>query len=403
MSHYLFVLGRTPELAYGELCSFFPKVTYISTHLSIVEVSDQSLLLSAFQKLGGSIKVARIIDRTNELSPQLLTSYLTDETSQKITFGISGYDGAFSPSTPFLHDMKKMLEDKGMSCRFVSPKKGDTLSSVVITGQHVVELIVGKENGRYMIGKTISVQDFGDWNKRDYGRPQVDPKAGMLPPKVARMIVNIANSSPGRSSSATFRGASFDSWKVKRVLLDPFCGMGTILAEALLTGWNVVGADQSADATSRTKKNLEWLARQYSEVDGSNIQLFISDATHISSHIPKASIDAIVTEPFMGSARKIGNNPINQLSNKQIIEIKNTIKGLEKLYIGCLRDWYRLLKHNGKVVIALPSYNVQGREFFVKKVIDMCENLGYTVEQGPIEYSRPQAVVRRKFYILRKK
>ena len=79
--------------------------------------------------------------------------------------------------------------------------------------------------------------------------------------------------------------------------------------------------------------------------------------------------------------------------------VKNIIKGLEKLYIGCLRDWHKVLKKGGVVVMALPVYNINGKTYFVKKVIDMCEMLGYTTLAGPIEYSRPQAVVKRNFFV----
>ena len=39
----------------------------------------------------------------------------------------------------------------------------------------------------------------------------------------------------------------------------------------------------------------------------------------------------------------------------------------------------------------------------MKNVVDRCEMLGYTTKAGPIEYSRPQAKVRREFYIFEKK
>ncbi len=106
--------------------------------------------------------------------------------------------------------------------------------------------------------------------------------------------------------------------------------------------------------------------------------------------IDAGSIDAIVTEPFMGDTKA------------KPAEVKNIVKGLEKLYIGCLRDWQRVLKDHGIVVIALPKYEINGKTYFVKKVIDMCENLGYTIVAGPIEYSRPQAVVKRAFYVFQK-
>ncbi|MBI4066079.1 methyltransferase domain-containing protein, partial [Candidatus Gottesmanbacteria bacterium] len=182
-----------------------------------------------------------------------------------------------------------------------------------------------------------------------------------------------------------------------RVLLDPFCGMGTILAEALFTGWSVVGSDQSAEVVDKARKNLEWL----SAIPGvaKDWKVFVSDAAHVSDHLMKQSLDAIVTEPFLGEARRI-------MRQKSIVNSKgmnNILKGLEKLYIGCLREWHLVLKPEGKVVIALPEYAIGDTTYVVKNVIDRCENLGYTVSAGPLVYSRPQAVVRRKFFVLTKK
>jgi tRNA G10 N-methylase Trm11 len=115
----------------------------------------------------------------------------------------------------------------------------------------------------------------------------------------------------------------------------------------------------------------------------------VSDAVHVSAAVDASTIDAIVTEPFMGPPK--------------VRDVKNTLKGLEKLYIGCLRDWHTVLKPQGVVMMALPMYELGGRMYFVKKVIDMCETLGYTIVTGPIEYSRPQAIVKRVFYLFQKK
>jgi hypothetical protein len=50
----------------------------------------------------------------------------------------------------------------------------------------------------------------------------------------------------------------------------------------------------------------------------------------------------------------------------------------------------------------MPHFSVNGREFFVKKVIDSCETLGYSIVDGPYSYGRPGATVTRKFYLLKK-
>ncbi len=361
MSAWLFIFGRTQELAFHELATIVdhPIMRLTSDVARVEDPRDRLDPQKLMTRLGGTVKIAREKGIAAALSPEALAPFLLGEDTS-FTFGVSCYGEGIPTDHTLLRRMKETLEAKGIHARYVAPKEGSALSSVVVDKQHVRELIVVRQADGYIVGETVSVQDFEAWNARDYGRPFADPKAGMLPPKVARMAVNLAGHG---------------------VLLDPFCGMGTILTEALLTGWNVYGSDQSAEVVEKSRKNIEWLQR-------GGVTFFVSDATHVSEHIPFGSIDAIVTEPFLGR------------SDIQALNIRNIIKGLEKLYIGCLKDWRKALKHDGKVVIALPEYAVGGKTFFVKNVIDRCENLGYTVTRGPLLYSRPQALVRRKFFVL---
>lgn len=362
MSGYLFIFGNSPHLSQAELSVFFPKHELICP--DVAKVEDDLDVTEWIGRLGGTVKIATIINEFSILDPTSIAEQLHNISTHKLSFGMSSYSKDFRVQTAFLQQVKDKLTAGGLSARFVAPKEGNVLSSVVVAKQELIELVVVGKEGEWFVGQTVEVQDFEEWNRRDYGRPAVDPKAGMLPPKVARMAVNIA------------RGQG-------KTLLDPFCGMGTILGEALLSGWTVIGSDQSTEVIDKTRKNLEWLKLP-------EWKLLVSDATHISEKIPPESVDAIVTEPFMGS------------TDIKFKEIKNTIKGLEKLYIGCLKDWLKILKPGGKVVIALPEYAIGGRTYFVKSAIDRCESLGYTVVVGPIDYSRPQAIVRRKFYVLKK-
>lgn len=374
MSHtYLFVLGRTPDLAYLELRHLLPDAAQILPDIVSVSTNEELVSRTLIQSLGGTVKIAQLIGTTPHLTAMELADFFGKE-GKEIHFGVSGYGTTLPPS--LLTQMKKMLEQKGMHARYASSRHGETLSSVTVDKQHLAELIVVKTPGEYLIGRTEAVQPYEQWGKRDYGRPYADAKSGMLPPKVARMLVNIA----GRPGT----------------LLDPFCGMGTVLSEAYLAGWRVFGSDISAEIVRKATANLEWLTKQRPSKAGEVKKMFVSDAVHVSEVLGSESVDAVVTEPFMGSTN-VANTP-----NADPSEVKNIIKGLEKLYIGCLRDWSKILIPGGIVVIALPEYAVGGRTYFVKKVIDMCENLGYTIDVGPIAYSRPQATVRRMFYVFRR-
>lgn len=402
MNSYLFVFGRTPQLSLLELTSFFPSVTTIGDSLVLVETDTSIDPVDFISKLGGSVKIAQVVSKSSGINPNMVSELLLEQSNKKnITFGVSSYTDELMIGREYLADIKERLIKLGLSVRFVEAKHGETLSSVVIQKQDVVELIIAGKTGEYIIGKTVAIQDFEEWGKRDFGRPFADPKSGMLPPKVARIAVNLAIRAIPASEPGSITNKKLDSRLRGNdiVILDPFCGMGTILGEALLSGCTVIGSDQKTDVVDKAQKNLEWLASMYRYMKSDAWNLFVSEATHVSEKVATESVDAIVTEPFLGNT-ELGDK--RQATSDKQEKVKNAIKGLEKLYVGCLRDWYKVLKPNGKVVIALPEYSFKGRTYFVKKVIDNCEILGYTVIHGPIEYSRPQAVVRRKFYILQK-
>lgn len=369
MSALLFLFGRTPQLSWYELSSRIP-VKAIRCAEDVARVETSLPPDELMEQLGGTVKIARELGRVKTLTAQTIMPFFRGTPE---TFGISVYGDTRPVSVNLLHEIKKRFEERGAHTRYVLSTDA-ALSSVVVAKQKVHELVAVKTEDGYTLAQTVAVQDVEAWGRRDYGRPFADPRRGMLPPKVARMVVNIA----GRGGGAT--------------LFDPFCGVGTILGEAMLTGWRVIGSDQSAEVIEKARKNLEFLRGTAVRLrTAAPYELFVSDATHVSEHVPAHSVDAIVTEPYLGPA-SIEEEKAN-----------NIIKGLEKLYRGCLRDWQHVVKPHGKVVIALPEYVLHGRTYSVKSVLDSCENLGYTVSLGPLTYSRPQAIVRRKFFVLQKR
>ncbi len=47
-------------------------------------------------------------------------------------------------------------------------------------------------------------------------------------------------------------------------ILDPFCGSGTILQEAMLLGFkNIYGSDKDKRAIANSKENINWLKKEY--------------------------------------------------------------------------------------------------------------------------------------------
>jgi len=339
---YLFVLGNAPELAFAELNALVQNTRLISLNLATGDTDlDPKKLM---QILGGTVKIAEILAEDVKL---------TDVISGD--FGISDLTGKINV-TKLSKDIKNETGE-----RFVLPKRGERqLSSVVVAKQKLTEIIIGEG----WMGRTVAVQDFEDWGKRDYGRPEAEGHIGMLPPKVARMMVNI--------------GLPTTDYRLQTVL-DPFCGVGTILAEGMVLGLEVFGSDINENQIKKSKNNLDWLSRTYNLEQG-KFKLFVHDANKISEKVK--GVDAIVTEPVLGVNDRSGN--INE-------------GHLLKLYVDCFSEWRKVLNTGGKVVIALPG--LRENTNLVKTVIDKVKLLGYSLQQGPYEYSRPQAIVRRNICI----
>lgn len=171
-------------------------------------------------------------------------------------------------------------------------------------------------------------------------------------------------------------------------MLDPFCGVGTIIAEGLMVGAKVIGSDGDPLQVQRTQKNLDWLANEYS-VSSSKFKVFKEDARMVSTKVPAGSIDAIVTEPDLGPNVPYTRTPADRVNAR-----------LQELYLACLQDWQKVLTPGGRIVMVLPSQ--EGQNSSVNSVIDKAKIMGYSLVAGAFPYFRPQAIVRRNICIFKK-
>lgn len=383
---HLFLLGSAPKLAAAELDAVLGKTTVsLTQNVYSADVTPEEITLLS-RRLGGTVKILKEIPgiMSQDNLPELTTQVLLAEadTTKSLQFGISLLGAV--PKNPqslifeLTKKIKQILTENGQKARFVLPKAPSTeLSSVVVSKQKISEIVcIFKDDNEIILGQTIWVQDFADWGKRDYGRPEAEGHIGMIPPKVARMMTNLAlkNDDPA-----------------EKTLLDPFCGVGTILSEALILGLSVIGSDSQMEQIHRSEKNLAWVKNEYHLKNGFSIQHKSSES--VSQALKPNSIDFIVTEPDLGPSNE------NFLrSNVGTISLK-----LTALYERSLSDWTKILKKNGLVVMVIPSFNMFGNENSecVKKTIDKAKVMGYSLEAGPYSYFRPQAIVRRNICVFR--
>lgn len=338
MHKYIFILGQSADLASQELVSFLSeedKLEKLSNNFAIVSTKKESTEI--IKNLGGTIKIAKYIESItdiNELNEEKWLEYLNPQLSSenKNYFGFSLYNNKskYKDVSKMAMGLKKTIKSKGLKVRLVTSKE-PILSSVIVAKNKLIgkELVIIFDDNQIHLGLTSNVQDFEFYNKRDAMRPGTDAISGMLPPKVAQMMINLSQA------------------KKNSKLLDPFCGSGTILQEAALMGVKkIYGSDKSQVAIDDSQKNINWLRKEHKIK--SEILIKKADSRHLQQTF-ETDIDCIVSEPYMGNARLI-----------QKTRDKNTLeqikKELQNLYSETFRQFYKVLSINGRVVFVFPIF-----------------------------------------------
>jgi len=389
---YFFILGRIPELSIVELLKFALfhegksfKVKEASEKFIILE-TEQKIDLSFWQKqLGGIVKCGEIIKEIKEFKEEEVKEILLRESGptkvgSKIFFGLSFYfltkKVSFDEIKNYSLSLKKIFREEGISASFILPKEKPFLSTAAIIKSKLLEkgkeLVFLIEKDKILIGQTLSIQSIEEEAALDFLRPHHEIEKGLIPPKLAKILINLA------------------SVRKEEVILDPFCGSGTILGQAFLMGYqHLLGSDQSQKAISQTKENLAWLKEKFGRV--AEIKIFQSDVKEISRKLPPHSISAIITEPFLGPLQ-VQNQP------------QRIIENLSDLYIQAFESFKKILKPGGRVVIIFPIFFIGGKKINLP-ILEKISSLGWkqeklsSVSRGSLIYSRPGQKVLREIFV----
>jgi len=360
-------LGQSSDLARQELLSYLSssdKMEHLSNNFAIVSTKKSSSEI--IKNLGGTIKIAKYfesLDKIEELDEKkwlgFLESNLNEKTKNYFGFSLYNNKSAYKNLNILGMSLKQMIKRQGFKIRFVT-SRDNALSSVVVSKNNLLnrELIIIYGKQKIYLGLTEAVQDFQSYSKRDAYRPKVDSMSGVLPPKVAQMMINLAKV------------------KSNTVLLDPFCGSGTVLQEASLMGVkNILGSDSSQTAVSDSKENLAWLKEQYPV--NSNITIKKVDARHLIQNMKDVNVDCIVSEPYMGNARLIQKT--NNIATLEQIKAE-----LQNLYQETFRQFHKILKNNGRIVFIFPIIQV-GRDRIYTLNEKNISNIGFRSVKPDIE------------------
>ncbi|MDQ3093939.1 MAG: DNA adenine methylase [bacterium] len=304
MNKHIAIVGRLPILSTAELEAVFggSKIQPFSNESVII---DDDVTPELYARLGGTTKLAKLL---TELPNDWLSieKYLMNKLPEhvayiegKLTIGVSVYSMSVSVKT--LHrsllSFKKLLKSSGHSVRVLLNKTQELSTAEVyhnkLTSENSWELLVISNGSKTYLAQTLYVQNIDNYVKRDRNRPMRDARVGMLPPKLAQTIVNMVKPSEGQT------------------VLDPFCGTGVVLQEALLMGYRAYGTDLEPRMIEYTKKNLEWLKTLHQD-ELPPYKLEVGDATN---HRWDSAPDAIAGETYLGPplTRLIGDTELNKM------------------------------------------------------------------------------------------
>ena len=384
-TEFVFIPGKNWRLSLAELASFLDSrrtvfaVREFSREFFEVAINLADEFFSA-DDFGGIIKIGVV---KGAFPTQLLNGFVKNDKSAKLQirkaiacsgivagmlekttgkhlFGVSVYcaDRSLRGSSNRIHrfvgsSIKRELAEEGVKSDFMGfsrDRQFPQLTHVEVLKKGLVEksaevlFCVGRE--QTLIATTTAVHDPFEFQKRDVGKP-VERKIFAMPPRLARIMVNLAGCTPGK------------------VLLDPFCGVGTILQEALLSRARVVGVDLNPWCVKAARENLEWLAKEYGIKDA-DFTILQGDARRLSSRV--RDIDCIVTEPDLGPALR--DVPTDAYAAKIVAK-------LEPLYFSFFENAFNSLIPDGTLVIVIPYFQTRSGKPVVTRFGQKAEEIGF--------------------------
>lgn len=419
---YVSLLGRQPELSLAELEQVFGKVTEHSADGATFEATSKPDV----QRLGGATKLGELVAQFErqdwERIGRKIVTYYTDRLKDfdgKVTVGISVYGRDVHPRDVQRTglNLKSSLKKRGVSMRLI-PNDYAALSTA--TSHHnklglsanKLELLVIYGGDSVLVAESIGTQNITALAARDQARPKTDAFVGMLPPKLALMMINLSGISqpshrvdvtarpssgahPEQSAASSVSGSNIDESGDHGVrILDPFCGTGVVLQEAALLGFDVYGTDLADKMIDYSKANLEWLGQKHRI---GNVTIEPGDAM---DHTWQPPVDAVVAETYLGQPFSAPPAP------DKLDKVRRVVDNITASFLENLAGQ---IAPGTPLCLAVPAWRDASGRFTHLPVVLHLESLGYEwqkfehVDAKRLIYYREDQVVARQLLIIKKK
>lgn len=387
------ILGRQPALGIAELESLYgaERIQPYGSSACFIDMETSDI---TFERLGGTMRLGKVLSELPNSNWNDIEKYLLEfgpkhaETIDgKLSFGISVF-GAPIPARKIAKTallLKKAIKSAGNSVRMV-PHNDVSLGSAQVlynklTAKNGWELLIVTDGKTAYLAQTTKIQDIDAYSARDQARPKRDAKVGMLPPKLAQIIVNLAASSTTPQDEI--------------VVLDAFCGTGVVLQEASLMGFGVSGTDLEPRMVDYSIENMRWLRDKYPDKT-TYLRIELGDAAkHTWQPVPQI----VAGETFLGQ-------PLSTLPNGE--HLSKIIYEVNLLHHKFLENIGKQIKPGTRLCLAVPTWRGK-HEFLHLPTLDHLTDIGYTrtrfkhVNDEDLIYHRENQVVGRELLVIEKR
>jgi len=364
MPKYLFILGRNPELSIAELEGAFGKFKFEQKGNAIL-AEIKELEQDTIDKLGGTTAIGKVLVSGNDFEKQLENEMLYLGTKNSMNYVLWDFSDEEFGEKVLLYLKKRFRQEK---LRAVEKKISGRMK--LQSGEGVPYMPNRKLiDEQYFVfgesfGKIIETCDYEELERRDMEKPFRRERLA-ISPRLAKIMINLSSVKKGET------------------LVDPFCGIGVILEEALIQGINVIGIDKDSEAIEGAKNNLRHFG-----VDKNNFLLMNSDSTRVQ--ITNANV--LVTEPDMGDV-------LTKSQSKEKAE--RTISMYENLMSRVLNNMKG--KTSGKIVFTAPYIKMVNKKRIGCGIEKIISRTGLKIREGfPIPEFRDNQVVGREIFVLEK-
>ena len=392
---YVAIAGRQPLISLAEIQALYDKAArLVGKKLVFFEIDEdgEENISPDINRLGGSLKLGRFFDTDfSKLAKFLATAH----PEGKITLGISDFSKQKKSGLAKQKSMelKRNLARMGRSARVITSNEPEISSATAHHNQ------LGEKAGCFEIFLidreiylSLGTQNITAYTERDQARPARDAKVGMLPPKLAQILINLCGKLP--------EGAR---------VLDPFCGTGVVLQEAAIMGYVPYGTDLNERMVEYSKKNLSWLFNERNQKrfkilpdliqkkDQIIEAISVGDAT---SFTWEGEIDAVAFEGYLGAP--MSKPPVD-------IKFKTEKAKCREIAIGFLKNITPQIKSGTPVVMALPAWLRENGKYAGLNILDEIQEMGYNFEkfqdlsQSDLLYYREGQIVAREIIVIRKR